>query len=100
MHWLILLPYYFVGTLTLLPSLMILCRLIRLKLAINTLVASAIALSIGGIIVPLVCDWIDLSAFSARPMLVLILLSLLFAATDAALSAHLPLPLDKDLQEL
>ena len=100
LHWLILLPYYFVATLAALPFLMLACRLLRVRLPINSLVGGAIALTVTGIVLPLACNWVDLSAFTGRPLLLLLLLSFVFAATDAALAARLPLPLDHELQEL
>ena len=100
MHWFIVIPYYFVGALATLPFLMIVCRLIRAKVSINALVGAAIAFSLAVLVVPLVCGWLDISAFTGRPLLVLVLASLLFAAIDAFLTERLPLPLDKELQEL
>ncbi|HXQ22828.1 MAG TPA: hypothetical protein VN812_14210 [Candidatus Acidoferrales bacterium] len=100
LHWLILIPYYFVGTLAALPFLMLICRLIRLKVAINVLVGTAIALSLAAIIVPAACKWLDPRAFTGRPMLLLVLLSFLFAAVDGVLAPHLPLPLDDEIRNL
>jgi hypothetical protein len=100
MHWFILVPYYFFGSLAALPCLIVICRLLRLKVPINALVGTAIALSIAGIAIPLACDWVDLTSFRGGPMLVLGVLSMLLAAVDAALVNALPLPLDKELQEL
>lgn len=100
LHWFILFPYYFFGSLAALPLLIIICRVLRLKASINALVGSAIALSIVGIAVPLACDWIDLASLRGGPMLVLGVLSMLFAAVDAALLKALPLPLDQELQDL
>ena len=99
-HWLIVVPYYFVGTLALLPMLIVLCRLLRLKVPINGLVGAAIVLTLAGIAVPLATGVISLSAFTGRPMLLLIVLSFVFAAFDTALYERLPLPLDHDLREL
>jgi hypothetical protein len=100
LHWLILVPYYFVGTLTALPLLMLICRLVRLKVAINVLVGTAIALSLAATVVPLVYKWLDLRAFTGRPMLILLLLSFLFAAVDGVLAPRLPLPLDDEIRDL
>jgi hypothetical protein len=69
MHGLILVPYYFFASLATLPFLMIICRLLRLKAAINTLAGIAIPVSLAGIVVPIVCHWLDLSALTGRPML-------------------------------
>lgn len=100
LHGFILVPYYFFATIAVLPLLMVLCRFIRLKPAINTLVGCAIALSLACIIIPLAADWIDLTAFNGRRMLVLGLLSFVFAAADAVLMRVLPLPLDQELDHL
>jgi hypothetical protein len=99
-HWLILIPYYFVGTLAALPLLILASRLLRLKVSVNTLVGGAIGLSLIAIIVPLLCGWVEVRAFTGRPMVVLVLLSFAFAAADLALAQRLPLPLDEELKEL
>ncbi len=100
MHWLIVIPYYFVAALATLPFLMLLCRLMRATISINTLVGAAIAFSVLAVVAPLVCGWLSLSAFTGRSLLLLLLASFVFAATDAFLQQWLPLPLDKELQEL
>ena len=100
MHGLILIPYYFVGTLAALPLLMVICRLVRFRVAINTLVGGAIAITLLSIGVPLACHWVSLGAFTGRPMLGLVLLSFVFAAADQMLSGQLPLPLDDELKDL
>lgn len=100
MHWLILLPYYFVGALAALPFLIVVARLMRTKVPINALVGAAIVLSLLGIIVPLATGWAHRGDFTGRPLLILIVASFLFAALDALLYTRLPLPLDDELQEL
>jgi len=100
LHGLILIPYYFFGALAALPLLMIVCRVIRLKVPIHVLVGIAIASSVGGIALPLILDLVDLQAFTARPMLLLGLASFVLAAIDGLLEPVLPLPLDKELQQL
>lgn len=99
-HGLIVVPYYFVAPLASLPLLMVISRLLRLKVAINTLVGSAIVLSLVSIIVPLICKWVSLEAFTGRPLAILVVLSFVFTALDAALARVLPLPLDDELREL
>jgi hypothetical protein len=99
-HWLIVVPYYFIGVLAALPVLLVGARLLRLKLSINSLVGAAIVLTVALIMVPLACGWVELKSFTGRPMLALILVSFIFAAVDAALVQRFPLPLDDDLQEL
>jgi hypothetical protein len=100
LRWLILVPYYFVGALAAAPLLMLLCRVVRAKVSINTLVGTAIGITVAAIGVPLACGWLSLRAFAARPLLLLLIASVLFAVLDAALAERLPLPLDKDLREL
>ena len=100
LHALIVVPYYFVGPLAALPLLMVVSRLLRLKVAINTLVGGAIVLSLAAIILPLMCKWVSLEAFTGRPLAVLVLLSFVFTTLDAALARVLPLPLDDELREL
>ncbi len=99
-HWLIVVPYYFVAALAVLPLLILTCRLLRAKLSINALVGAAIVLALAGIVLPLVSGIIEVSALTGRPLLVLICASLILAAIDAALSEALPLPLDGELREL
>ena len=100
LHALIVVPYYFVSALAALPLLILGARLLRLKVSVNTLVGIAIGLAVASIVVPLAADWLDLDAFTGRPLLVLVLASLVLAAIDAALMRHLPLPLDDELRNL
>jgi hypothetical protein len=100
LHWVIVVPYYFVAALAALPFLILVCRLLRAQIPINTLVGSAIGLALAGVLVPLACHWVGLAAFTGRPLLALAVLSLLFGAIDAALTPRLPLSLDKELNEL
>jgi len=100
MHSLIVIPYYFIGALLALPLLMVLCRILRLKTSINTLVGAAIGLAAVMIVVPLVCDWVDVVQLTGRPLLGMVLASLLLAGVDVALAPGLPLPLDDELRDL
>jgi hypothetical protein len=100
MHWLILLPYYFIGPMAALPLLILVARVSRLKVSINTLTAGAIVLSVAAIVIPLASGWLDKSAFTGRPLALLLLLSFLFAAVDTALAGRLPLSLDNQLNDL
>lgn len=100
LHWLILLPYYFVGALATLPLLILTCRVLRLTVSLNSLVGVAIVLTLAVIIIPLACHWVALDAFSGRALLGVVLLSLLLAAIDRLLCDRLPLPLDRELAAL
>jgi len=85
LHWFILIPFYFFGSLAALAFLIVVCRLLRLKVSINALVGTAIGLSVAGIAVPLACDWVDLVSFRGVLMLALGIVSIVLAAVDAAL---------------
>lgn len=100
LHFLIVIPYYFIGALLALPLLMVICRILRLRTSINTLVGGAIGLAVAMIVVPLACDWVDLVSFTGRPLLLMVVASLLLAGVDVALAQRLPLPLDDELREL
>jgi hypothetical protein len=100
MHGLIVVPYYFVAPLAVLPLLMVISRFLRLKVAINTLVVGAIVLSLVSIVLPLALRWVTLDAFTGRPLALLVVLSFVFTGLDAALARALPLPLDEELSEL
>ena len=100
LHWLILIPFYFFGSLAALPLLILIARLLRLKVSINALVGIAIAISIAGLAIPLACDWVDLVSLRGRHLLLLGGVSLVLAAIDAAMVKVLPLPLDQELQDL
>ena len=100
LHSLIIIPYYFVGTLTALPFLVLVTRLLRLRLSINSLVAAAIVASLAGLVVPLVAGWFSVAALTGRPLAVLLGLSFLFAAADFTLAKRLPLVLDNELVDL
>jgi|SRR5579862_4578578 len=100
LHNLIVVPYYFVAPLAFLPFLMLVSRLLRLSVTINTLVACAIVLALVSIIVPLSFKWTSLAAFTGKPLAVLVILSFVFTACDAALAKALPLRLDDELREL
>lgn len=100
MHWLILLPYYFIGPMAALPLMILVARISRLKVSINTLTAGAILLSVAAMAVPLAAGWLEPSAFTGRPLAFLLLLSFLFAVVDTALAGRLPLALDSQLTDL
>ncbi len=100
MHWLVLLPYYFIGSIAALPLLVLLGRLLRLQLSVNTLVGGAIVLTLVAISLPLASGWMTVAAFSGRPLLLLLVASLVFAALDLALSHRLPSRVDDELRDL
>jgi hypothetical protein len=97
LHWLILVPYYFFGAITLLGVLLLVARLLRLKLSINAIVTAAIVGTLVALAVPLLAGWVSIQALTGLGVALLLLASFLFAAIDAMLSKQLPLPLDEEL---
>ncbi len=100
LHWLILFPYYFFGALCLLPALVILCRITRLKVEIHNLVGFAIFASTVGLVVTLLSQHVSINDLGARPMLILAGISFGLSLVDVLLSRLLPLPLDEQLRAL
>lgn len=100
MHWLILIPCYFFAAMSLLTLFMLLSRLLRLRLPIDWLVGAAIAVGILATAGPLALDLVDLHQVTGRAVLVLGVASFALAGLDAAMAALLPLPLDRDLEQL
>ena len=99
LHWLIVIPLYFFAALTLLLSLILVARLLRLRVSVNPLVIGAAALALGLIVAPLVAGWVTLDAYTGRVVLVLIVASFAVAGIDTLLQSLLPLPLDDELRE-
>jgi len=99
-HWLILIPCYFFLAMSLLAGVMLLSRILRMKLPIDWLVGAAIALAVALTVGPLALDLVDLHEISARAVLLLGVGSFVLAGIDAALARVLPLPLDRDLEQL
>lgn len=97
LHWLILFPYYFFGALTLLGVLLLIARLTRLEIAINTLVTTAMVVSLVTLIVPLVFGWVGIGSFTGLGVAMVLVASFVVAAIDAFLYRSLPLPLDEEL---
>jgi hypothetical protein len=99
LHWLIVIPLYFFGSITLLLSFILAARLLRLRVSVDPLVPGASALAIGLIVVPLVAGWTTLDAYGGRVLVMLIAASFVLAGLDALLQSLLPLPLDAELRE-
>jgi hypothetical protein len=98
LHWLIIVPYYFFGALSLLSALVVACRLLRLKVSINFLVMTSIITTLLALAVPLTFDWVDVDSFTGRGAAALLIGSFLFAGIDAVLKRWLSLPLDEELE--
>lgn len=100
LHWLILIPYYFFAALGVLLASLVLCRIVRLRASLNALVSTAIGVALVLVIVPLLGGWAAIGAYDGRKMIAVAVLTFLFALIDTLISGRLPLPLDRDLQEL
>jgi len=99
-HWLIVVPYYFFLALTLLPVLMVLTRVVRAKVSLGTLATITFVLSVAGVAVPLIADWIDLAHLSGRLLLGLVVASFALVGLDGVLARRLRSPLDDELEAL
>jgi hypothetical protein len=55
---------------------------------------------LAAVIIPLAGNWVRLTALTGRPLLVLLLLSFVFAGADLLLIQRLPSPLDDELRDL
>jgi len=99
-HWLIVVPYYFFLALTLLPLLMVLTRVVRARVSLSTLATMTFVLSVLGVAVPLIADWVDLAHLTGRPLVGLIAASLALVALDGVLARRWRQPLDDELDAL
>jgi hypothetical protein len=99
LHWLIVVPLYFFGSITLLLSFILAARLFRLRVSVDPLVTGASALAIGLIVVPLVAGWVTLDAYGGRVLVVLIVASFALAGLDSLMQSLVSLPLDEELRE-
>lgn len=100
MHWLVLIPCYFFAAMTLLGLFMLAARLVRLAAPINWLVGAAIAGALAVIVLPLAAGLVELRQVSLPAVLLLAAASFVAVGLDAAVSRLLPLPLDRDLEQL
>jgi xanthine/uracil permease len=100
LHWLIVIPLYFFAALALLLLSILIVRLLRLRVSVNPLVTGAVIFALALIVAPVVAGWVTLDAYTGRSLLVLILATFAIAALDTLLRSHLPIPLDKELEEL
>ena len=99
LHWMVVVPFYLFGSITLLLSFILAARLLRLRVSVGPLVPGACALAIGLVVVPLVAGWVTLDAYGGRVLVVLVVASFALAGLDALLQPLVPLPLDEELRE-
>jgi hypothetical protein len=100
LHWLILVPFYFFSALSLLLLMMVLARLLRMNIKVNTLVTTAVLVALVGVAVPLVVGWAEIEDYSGRILLLIGVDSFILAAVDTWLESRFPLPLDRELRAL
>ena len=99
-HWLIVVPFYFFSALSFLLLTVVLARILRLKIGINPLVITAVIVSLGLVVAPLIAGWATVHDYEGRTMLVIGLVSMGLAGLDVVLQQWLPLPLDQELEAL
>lgn len=97
MHSLIVFPFYFFTALSLTALLVIGARLLRSKVAINTLVVISVLVSLVAVISLLASDALSVDDLKLVPMLVLMLVSFVLAGIDAILMKSIPLDLDEEM---
>jgi hypothetical protein len=100
LHWLIVIPLYFFAALALLLLSIVVARLLRLRVSINPLVTAAVIAALAVVVAPLVAGWVTLEAYTGRVLAALLVASFALAALDTLLQSLLPVPLDKQLEEL
>jgi len=94
LHGLILIPYYFLGTMCLVALITLLCRVIRLNTSGGAFVPLAVAISVGAITISLVTGWATLADFHWKGVVALMASSFVLAGLDAGLKKVLPLTCD------
>jgi RsiW-degrading membrane proteinase PrsW (M82 family) len=100
LHYLILVPYYFFGALTLTLAIILACRLTRRSLAINAVVSASVLGTIASLFVVLSTYHVSIEHFRLLPLLGLLAVSFLLAGIDAVLRKRLPLALDREIEGL
>lgn len=99
MHWFFLVPFYVFIAIGVFLTLSILCRLVRLKVAANTLAVTAVVTGVVVVLLPLI-EGIQLSDYTGRRLLMVGAVTFLLATIDTLLEPVLPLPMDQELAEL
>lgn len=100
LHYLILIPYYFFGALTLTAFLVVTCRLLALPVPIAYVVGGGVLGTVIGLILTLATYHISIEHFGLVPLLVLFASSLVLATVDAILQRWRKIPLDDELSAL
>ncbi len=99
LHALIVVPYYFFTSLTLLTLFVLVARVLGLKVSINVFVYPAIVLGALAVALFLMSEGGSLHDLKGGPMVGLMLLSMALGAIDFLVARSRPLPLDKELRD-
>jgi hypothetical protein len=99
-HWLIVIPFYVFSAIGLFLAFTLVARLLRLKITVNAIAVTSVALGVAVVAVPLMADLLDLEHYAARYLLVLGAATFALAILDTLLEPLLPLPLDRELAKL
>jgi hypothetical protein len=98
-HWFFLVPFYVFIAIGVFLTLSILCRMVRLKVAANTLAVTAVITGVFVVLLPLF-EGVQLSDYTGRRLLMVGAVTFVLATIDTLLEPVLPLPMDQELAEL
>ncbi|MEA2626607.1 MAG: hypothetical protein QOD06_2652 [Candidatus Binatota bacterium] len=98
MRWLILVPYYFFGSILLGFAALLVSRFARANVDLGRLAAGASIVSVAAVALPLIAGWTTIDHYRALPMLSIGLVSALVAAVDLLVARSLPLGADEELE--
>ncbi len=99
MHWFFLIPFYVFSAIGVFLALTIACRVLRLKLAANSLAVTAVFAGIAVVALPLI-EGVTAADYTAVRLLILGGITFAVATVDTLLEPFLPLPLDAELADL
>lgn len=96
LHWLIVIPYYFLGAILLAGLLAVACRLLRVAASMDRLAAVATIGSIAALTLLIATGAVGIGELTLLPLLVLGLISFVVAGLDALLAPGRPLASERD----
>ena len=91
LHWLILIPYYYFGTMTLAILLAIVSRLLRLPVTMERLVFTSMLAVVAGLTGLLVMETIQIDDFGLLPVVALLAGSFILAGLETMMLSSRPL---------
>lgn len=99
MHNLIVFPFYFFLALTLTALFSMFVRVLRIRVAIGTVVTIAVLSAMAAMVLILRSDAVSVDDLGAAPMLALAGASFVLAAIDRALKGILPHAIDDEMAD-